>query len=196
MKKIVCIGDSLTYGFGVSKNHSWLYLLENRFPKNLWINKGINGDTTIGMINRFYEDVIDEKPNVVIIMGGSNDFLSHKNVEATLDNIKIMVEDSLANNITPIVGIPPFIVGPMAMNSWDPYCDYSLVNSKLELYKNLLEDYCTKENLLILNFYNIFKNLSLNSKIEDFYTDGLHLNPKGQKEMFYLIEDLIINNDF
>ena len=191
MKKIVCIGDSLTYGFGVSKSHSWFSLLENKFSNYLWLNKGINGDTTLGMMDRFYEDVIDEKPNMVIIMGGSNDFLSHRSVESTLDNIKFLVKDALDNHIIPILGIPPFVIDSMAMESWDPYCNYALMNSKLELYKNLLDEYSIKENLLVLNFYDLFKNLSINNSIEHFYTDGLHLNSKGQNEMFLLIENLI-----
>jgi acyl-CoA thioesterase I len=55
--KIVCIGDSLTEGLGVDKQKSWPIIL-GELGKMVVINKGISGDTTSGMVSRFYQDVI------------------------------------------------------------------------------------------------------------------------------------------
>ena len=72
--KLICIGDSFTRGFGVKKKESWVsqISIENADV----INMGINGDTTSGMLARFTNDVILEKPNYVLITGGTNDFIS------------------------------------------------------------------------------------------------------------------------
>ena len=73
--KIVCIGDSLTSGFGVFKDKRWTELMIKNHKLNI-INKGINGDTTTGMLCRFFDDVLSLKPSLAIIMGGCNDFIS------------------------------------------------------------------------------------------------------------------------
>ena len=41
--KIVCLGDSLTYGFGVSRSNSWTNIV-NKETRLEIVNKGINGD--------------------------------------------------------------------------------------------------------------------------------------------------------
>lgn len=55
--KIVCLGDSLTYGFGVSRSNSWTNIVNEETRLEI-VNKGINGDTTSGMLARFNEDVV------------------------------------------------------------------------------------------------------------------------------------------
>lgn len=64
--KIVCIGDSLTEGYGLDKNMAWPALLQNRLNITV-VNSGISGDTTSGMLARFYPDVIQHRPTHVII---------------------------------------------------------------------------------------------------------------------------------
>jgi len=44
---IVCIGDSLTFGYGVNKSENWVSLVATRVKEKI-INKGIPGDTTSG----------------------------------------------------------------------------------------------------------------------------------------------------
>src|SRR5665647_575487 len=87
--KIVCIGDSLTQGFGVSNRENWVALM-NKSSKVEFINKGINGDTTSGMLSRFNKDVIEEKPKIVIIMGGLNDIIVENSPGGIQSNIMSM----------------------------------------------------------------------------------------------------------
>lgn len=92
----VFIGDSLTFGYGVHKNDSWVYRISKKLNYNI-INKGINGDTTPSMLNRFYEDVIAENPSNIFIMGGTNDLLSGRNIYSIIDNIELMINDIVTN---------------------------------------------------------------------------------------------------
>ena len=66
--KIVCIGDSITFGYGVQSNENWINILNDKLNIT-FINRGLNGDTSSGMLFRSYEDIIKLKPNGVIIMG-------------------------------------------------------------------------------------------------------------------------------
>src|SRR5271157_2937907 len=85
--KIVALGDSLTVGetgFSDSdESASYPKHLETLAKQHLTslqsgvevnvLNRGINGDLTSGMLERFSRDVVDEKADYVIILGGAND---------------------------------------------------------------------------------------------------------------------------
>ena len=72
MTKIVCIGDSFTDGFGVERKYAWPAVVSTMLGVEV-VNCGISGDTTIGMVARFYHEVLPERPSHVIVTGGGND---------------------------------------------------------------------------------------------------------------------------
>ena len=49
---IICIGDSLTFGYGVNESENWVSVVSKRIKERI-INKGIPGDTTCQMKERF-----------------------------------------------------------------------------------------------------------------------------------------------
>ncbi len=57
MKSMVCIGDSLTEGTDIPTGHTWPALVANALNIDV-INCGIGGDTTTGMLSRFYPEVV------------------------------------------------------------------------------------------------------------------------------------------
>jgi lysophospholipase L1-like esterase len=74
MKTIVCHGDSLTQASDIDRNFIWPTLVQNRLQVNI-INSGIGGDTTGGLLGRFYHDVVHQQADLVVILGGTNDLL-------------------------------------------------------------------------------------------------------------------------
>ena len=70
--KIVCLGDSLTYGFPYGPQASWVTYLSNAYGPGL-CNAGVNGNTMEDMAARFDRDVLAKKPAMVVILGGTND---------------------------------------------------------------------------------------------------------------------------
>jgi lysophospholipase L1-like esterase len=53
MKTLVCHGDSLTAACEMDHRSTWPSLVESRLKINV-INNGIGGDTTGGLLSRFY----------------------------------------------------------------------------------------------------------------------------------------------
>lgn len=70
--KIVCLGDSLTYGFPYGPGVSWVAYVSRICGLSL-SNAGVNGNTMEDMAARFDRDVLAKKPATVVILGGSND---------------------------------------------------------------------------------------------------------------------------
>lgn len=66
-EKLICFGDSLT--------HEGVYVkeLQRLLPDNAVINAGRGGDKTPWALTRFQKDVLDVKPDALLIFLGTND---------------------------------------------------------------------------------------------------------------------------
>lgn len=90
-KSIVCFGDSLTYGFGVSPGQTYPDFLRSRVDIPVF-NSGVDGDTSAQAVFRVYSDVLSKDPLLVIIEFGGNDFLRGSSVRGTYFNLESMVK--------------------------------------------------------------------------------------------------------
>lgn len=102
----VAMGDSLT---AWPSDNPWPARLD-KGDANLRIlhNAGVPGDTTADMRGRFDRDVLAYKPNVVFIMGGTNDLGHNISGATTIANLKAMVLAAKAKGIRVfLMTIPP-----------------------------------------------------------------------------------------
>lgn len=67
-EKLICFGDSLT-----APENSYVKFLRDALPDNTVINAGRPGDKTPWALTRFDADVLQQKPDAVSIMLGTND---------------------------------------------------------------------------------------------------------------------------
>lgn len=165
--KIAAIGDSITYGYPYTPAESWLYLAAKRLTIK-YSNMGINGDTTEGMLSRFFE-VLDYKPTHVIIMGGTNDAYRGAMPQAVMSNIAAMTEVALANNIRPIIGLPiP--------------CSDLAEEKLLAKYREAIRRYTIANHIALLDFYHTLTecNLEMQNRL---YCDSVHPSVLGYKVM-------------
>ena len=80
-KKIVaCIGDSLTHG---NVGQSWVDYLRLEFKDTIFLNEGINANTSWQVLQRL-EPILECKPDVIILMIGTNDALGSFDVNSGL----------------------------------------------------------------------------------------------------------------
>jgi len=174
--KILCIGDSLTYGFGVQRSEIWTNLSKNRLGIDI-INEGINGDTTGGMLSRFNEAISREKPQIVFIMGGANDLIAGASLGTVQANIMSMSHQAISKLITPIVGIPVRMDLANIRSDWSAFADFNRIAAELELYKLWIRKFSKTFNIKYIDFDSEIDKLLDSKKL---YLDGLHLNEKGQ----------------
>ena len=90
------------------------------------VNRGVNGQRTDQMLARFGRDVILEKPEVVVVLGGVNDIYQGRGPDVVRDNLQMMYERAEASAIV-VVGatILPYnsagqseIEAIRSVNSW------------------------------------------------------------------------------
>ncbi|SKC86328.1 GDSL-type esterase/lipase family protein [Maledivibacter halophilus] len=184
--KIVCIGDSLTYGFKVRRSEVWTKLMENKYDIKV-LNKGINGDSTGGMLSRFYRDVVDNKPFYVLIMGGANDLIMGVPLNIIRSNISTMVHQSYGNNIIPIIGTQPLTEPYMAQKYWSSITNFERVNKELLKLRKWIMEFSKIFNVQVIDFCKELDEKITEENTKDIYIDGLHFTPKGNEMMLNVI---------
>ena len=98
--KIICLGDSLTAGCGLRRGENWVELLREQTGDE-WINAGVCGDTSTGILVRLQTEVLPQRPDEVLLMGGDNDIM----LTGCADQAKsAMLELGIAPKVQPIRG--------------------------------------------------------------------------------------------
>ena len=124
---IVAIGDSVVYGDTISEGDGhantikggWVSRLGNQlmedFPNGYETsNKGIPGDTAQGVLNRLDSDVIEQKPDIVIIHAGGNDIFGYAGVapaSPTAREYRAVMDEIFRELQTNLPDTPVFVLG-------------------------------------------------------------------------------------
>lgn len=187
--KIVCLGDSFTKGFKVRVSESWPALLEREEGLEI-VNKGINGDTTAGMLARFYLDVIAEKPEKVFIIGGGNDFIMNVPQSVVSANFFAMVHQAVHHNIMPYIGLPSRIHEDLTKKYWPFVEDPAALNVRLKIHRQWIHHFASHFNIPVLDLYELPAEIG-----EGFYLDGLHPSKEGNELICkYILQKLRYRN--
>lgn len=107
IKVILAFGDSLTKGFGVESEFSYPSQLQKKSGIRV-INAGVNGEPSGAGLLRL-EELLKEKPDVVILCHGANDILRNLSAVKLKENLLSMIKlikQSGAEVL--LVGVPGF----------------------------------------------------------------------------------------
>ena len=173
--KIICIGDSLTYGYGVGYGVCWVDLLKE-LSGTPCLNFGVNGDTSGYMLDRATRKIIPEyvePDNIVVIMGGANDVLTYGANDNDVNNIIRIAKASKTKGAIPIVGIQPGFFkslypfyGPLSLEK---------LNENFNSFADSLILECKKREIAFIDLRDIFQNHS------NLFSDGVHPTNVGHK---------------
>jgi len=169
--RVVFMGNSIT--------ENWVRQDPDYFSKNPYIGRGISGQVTSQMLLRFRQDVINLKPEIVVILAGTNDIAQNKgpiSLDKIAGNIFSMAELAKANKIKVII----CSVLPANKYSWSP----KIKPADLIISLNTkLKEYCKENKVKYLNLYPLLVNDEKGLKKEYGMRnkDTVHPNLKGYR---------------
>ena len=172
--KVVCLGDSITWGFPFGPEYSWVRML-NDVVAGEFINQGINGNTTTDMLQRFDRAVMRNNPTHVIIMGGINDVFCQESYDRITWNLQAIAEKAREAGIKVIMGTPTAVDDPQ-------------IERLLERIRRWIKDYGQKNNIAVIDFAAAFLESGGYVKAELLLPDGGHPTRKGYEAIFDQID--------
>jgi len=186
MMKMICIGDSLTYGLGVPVENSWVEILNRETEYDVY-NKGISGDTSGGMLARLERDVLKEDPDIVFVMGGANDFIMGCDLGVVKANLMAIVHQLYAARKKVILGIEIAGDPEHIRKDWANLADFYEVNEKVAAMAKWLPDFCQAFQIPYVNLYQEFHD-TIRGRETQYFFDGVHPNSKGHRLMADIIK--------
>jgi len=192
MKTLICHGDSLTEAGELDRRAIWPSLVETRIKMKV-VNSGIGGDTTGGMLSRFYPSVIQHQPDFVLIMGGTNDVWWDLDLNLIRANFFTMACQAEHHEIIPLVGLPlPMAVEKACRQDFAaPPGGYDRCMEKLEILVKALTRSAEENEIAVLDFYHPFCDKTGNAIGSYFLEDGLHPNAAGHSLMASITVDML-----
>ncbi len=87
---VVAFGDSLVFGIGTKAGGGFVALLERQLKTEI-VNLGVPGDTTADGLARI-DLALEQRPGVVLILLGGNDFLRQVPKKTTFSNLQKIID--------------------------------------------------------------------------------------------------------
>jgi lysophospholipase L1-like esterase len=194
MKNFDCQNDCIVL-IGASYAKGWPLKEINGIPV---LNRGVDGEQSFEVLNRFRKDVIAIKLRAVIIWGYINDI--HRTDRSKIDmaigkaknSFIAMVELSEKNGIIPILATEVTIRHKNglidALQNWvgkllrkKSYQDY--VNQHVLNLNRWLKGYAQEKNLLVLDLQPLISDHN-NIRLKKYATDdGTHISEQGYKQL-------------
>lgn len=154
--------------------------LNEYFTGRDFVNRGIAGQTTAQMLERFEQDVVGLHPRVVVFLGGSDDIATGITPKQIEDNLTMMGELSKAHGIRAAFGsILP--VSDYHKNS-DPRNEVTKTRppAVIQEVNRWLQSFCESEGFVYINFYPLMVDPSGQMQA-DLSDDGFNPNAKGYR---------------
>ena len=174
-RRVVFMGNSITEG--------WAKHFPAMFPGKPYIGRGISGQTTPQMLVRFRQDVIALRPEVVVILAGTNDIAENTGpatLEMIQDNIVSMVELARANRIRVVLSS----VLPASSFSWKP--ELQPARRIVEL-NEWMKQFARANDIAYVDYHSAMADERQGLRAE-LSKDGVHPNEAGYRIMAPLVE--------
>ncbi len=181
--KIVFIGNSIVNGYPHNRDQCFVSLYQAGTGYEV-INKGVNGGTSLEILDRFERDVISRRPDRVYILGGTNDFIKEGfTAKETLECYRKMVSLSMTENISVVLMVPLMIDEEMVKKQWMQGVDYASVIEKLTDLRRLMIDYGEAGGVRVLDTQSFYSSLYTENTKRRYLVDGLHPTESGHKAL-------------
>jgi len=183
-RKIIFFGDSITQA-GV-KPGGYVDLIKKALDSSKYevIGAGIGGNKVYDLYLRMEDDVLNKKPDMVVIYIGVNDVWHKLSSRTGTDYDKfIRFYDALIKKIqdngSKVILCTPAVIGEKKNNANE-------MDADLDKYSGAIREIAQKNNLPLCDLRKIFKDYDASKNTEDkdkgiLTSDGVHLNAEGNQ---------------
>lgn len=182
--RLLCLGDSLTFGFGLPRSDIWPALAAHKTGLEL-VNRAVNGCTTGGMLALFPQAAEEARPDLVFFMGGGNDLLLGGDLAGAKANLGCLAHLVCGMGLTPVIGVPPEPCPPVRQD-WAAIVDLDSAGRLGVEYAGWLRRLCTTFGFPMIDFSASLTDAArrAGTPLRDLYLpDGLHPNQTGHRYM-------------
>ena len=163
---VLVFGDSLSAGYGVDVDQTWVALLQSRLKSQGYehrvINASISGETTQGGMTRISPALENFSPDLVILELGGNDGLRGFPANVIKDNIRTMIDASRDFGATVV------ILGIKIPTNYGP--------RYRQAFENIYTELATELDVLWIEFF--MEGVALNEELMQ--DDGVHPTTEAQ----------------
>ncbi len=178
-QRVVFMGDSITDFWGRSQGVF--------FPGKPYVNRGISGQTTPQMLDRFQQDVLHLHPTVVVILAGINDIAGNtgfESLDVIEDNFRSMVALARQAHVRVVLSS----VLPASYFPWRPNLKPAAEVKELNAW---LASYAQEQGVVFLNYYPVLVDKDGGMRPELATDKAVHPNTAGYAVMQPLAEQAI-----
>lgn len=179
-RRVVFMGNSIT--------ENWARMRPDFFRQNGYVGRGISGQTSYQFVVRYRQDVIDLKPELVVINTATNDVAENTGPyveDRTFANIETMVDLARANHIKVILTTTL----PAAKFKWNPRITDA--PAKIEKLNTRIRDYAAKNSIAFVDYYSKMVAGTDKALNPAYSNDGVHPTEAGYAVMEPLIKAAI-----
>lgn len=170
------------------------------------VNKGVAGEQSFEMLQRFEQDVLSLKPSKVVIWGFINDIHrpQRENIDATMArtraSIEAMAQLAQRHGIEPILATEVTIRGKEDLRGWvagltgkfrrkTSYQEY--VNGHVLAINQWIRKYAEENHIPLLDFQSAITDERGFRKKEFATEDGTHISPMGYEKLTRYTEGVL-----
>jgi len=201
--RIVCFGDSLTLGYQSPTLHTpfvenipyGTYVHEWLGERGRVLVQGVCGETTQDMRLRFQEDVLDHRPQVAIILGGTNDLALGISLVTMLENLRFIYEQAQDHGILPVaVTVPSLRDDAGQDDEGEEGQVLPLITPTLEraialrvILNQSIKDLSRERHIPVVDWFAQTCEVGTQALAPEYSNDGLHLNTMGYRKLAELV---------
>ncbi len=177
------MGDSITYGYGLTDlSQRWSDLAASQTGFH-FINRGVSGDTTGGMLARCQTEVFNKQVDALILLGGINDISIVGDDKIVRANVISIFRQAVSHNLPLILGVPlPVVPEDLGAPAWEPDRDNGKIAVLCEQYAQWIRQFAAANQIPTADFRSPFL-LPDGQPDRTLFQDGLHPTAAGHKQM-------------
>jgi len=149
----------------------YAYWMRRLRPSWEVLNRGMRGQRTDQILQRFTYDAVETEPDVLILMAGTNDLYQGFGLQAPLANLKVMLEQTLSSGRAVVsASIPPLNVASETLKK-----EILEFNHELKLMTGRM-------NIVFFDAYRLLEDPSRPGFIPD-SPDDVHPGVEGYRKL-------------